>query len=112
MGAASTAHEGPRPLPYRIAYSPEALDHLGRLTARQRQIVLDAADKQLTHQPTTRTRNRKPLRPNTLASWELRVGNLRVYYDTIEQGTPTTQVRAIGVKKRNKILIGGKEIDL
>jgi len=98
-------------LPYRIDYSPEAIEHLGLLTARQRQIVLHAIDEQLTHQPTTRTRNRKPLRPNATASWELRVGNLRVYYDTIEEGS-TINVRAIGVKMRNKVLIGGKEIVL
>ena len=50
-------------------------------TARQRAIVLDAVDEQLTHQPTVETRNRKPMRPNPLAPWELRIGVLRVYYD-------------------------------
>jgi mRNA interferase RelE/StbE len=62
-----------------IILSPEALDHLAALTALQRRIVLDAIETHLMHQPTTLTRRRKPLRPNPLASWELQVGQFRVY---------------------------------
>jgi hypothetical protein len=50
------------------------------LTARQRKIVLDAVDEQLVYQPTVETKNRKPMRPNPVAPWELRIGDLRVYY--------------------------------
>jgi hypothetical protein len=50
-------------LQYRIEYSPEAEDHLRALTARQRAIVLGAVDRQLIHQPTQVTTNRKPMRP-------------------------------------------------
>src|SRR5215470_2233215 len=69
-------------MPYRIAYSPDAEEHLRLLTARQQAIVLDTVDEQLVHQPTLETRNRKPMRPNPVAPWELRIGDLRVYYDT------------------------------
>ena len=31
------------------------------------------------HQPAVEMRNRKPMRPNPVAPWELRIGNLRVY---------------------------------
>ena len=65
---------------YRIEYAPEAEDHLRALTARQRAVVLNTVDKQLSFQPTVRTKNRKPLRPNLLAPWELRIDTLRVYY--------------------------------
>ncbi|HSF40907.1 MAG TPA: hypothetical protein VLT87_14015, partial [Thermoanaerobaculia bacterium] len=68
-------------LPYRIEYSPETIGHLKGLTAGQRTTVLDAVDEQLAHQPTVETRNRKPMRPNPLALWELRIGEIRVYYD-------------------------------
>ena len=64
---------------YRIDYSPDAEHHLRVLTARQQATVLDTVDKQLRQQPTVETRNRKPMRPNPLAPWELRIGNLRVY---------------------------------
>jgi hypothetical protein len=43
-------------------------------------MVLDAVEKQLQLQPDIETRNRKPMRPNPLAPWELRIGNPRVYY--------------------------------
>ena len=97
---------------YRIEYSPETDDHLQARTARQRSIVFDAVDKQLAHQPTIETRNRKPMRPNPVAPWELRIGNLRVYYDITEEPDKLVTVLAVGVKHRNRLLIGGKEIQL
>jgi mRNA-degrading endonuclease RelE of RelBE toxin-antitoxin system len=63
-------------LPYIIEYSPEAEEHLQRLTARQRKIVLDTVDRQLLNQPNVETKNRKPMRPNPVAPWELRIGSL------------------------------------
>jgi mRNA-degrading endonuclease RelE of RelBE toxin-antitoxin system len=99
-------------LSYRIEYSPDAEDHLQVLTARQQRIVLDTVEKQLTHQPTVETRNRKPMRPNPLAPWELRIGNLRVYYDVEEEPEPVVYVRAAGIKERNRVRIGKEVIEL
>ncbi|MBD2090284.1 type II toxin-antitoxin system RelE/ParE family toxin [Microcoleus sp. FACHB-1515] len=85
------------------------------LTVRQQQIVLTAIEQQLLYEPMTETRNRKPMRSNPLASWELRIANLRVYYDVVEEVDPPLQIvriRAISVKERNKIFIGGEEVDL
>jgi mRNA-degrading endonuclease RelE of RelBE toxin-antitoxin system len=93
---------------YRIAYSPESEDHLRALPARDRVIVLDGVDEQLTHQPAVATRNRKPLRPNPLAPWELRIGDLRVYYDVEDDPEPVVHVRAVGVKDHNELRIGGE----
>jgi len=98
-------------LPYRIEYSPDAEDHLRGLTARQQAIVLDAVDVQLVHQPTVETRNRKPMRPNPIAPWELRIGNLRVYYDVEEDPEPEVYIRAVGVKERNRVRIGKEVIE-
>ncbi len=97
---------------YRIEYSPEAEDHLRALTARQQAIVLDTVDAQLMYEPTVETRNRTPMRPNPLAPWELRIGNLRVYYDVEEEPEPVVYVRAVGVKQRNRVRIGKEVIDL
>ena len=99
-------------MPYRIEYSPDAEDHLRVLTARQQVIVLDTVDKQLVYQPTIETRNRKPMRPNPVAPWELRIGNLRVYYDVEEEPEPVVYIRAVGVKERNQVRIGKKVIEL
>lgn len=97
---------------FAIEYAPEVEGHLGTLTARQRTIVFDAIDAQLTHEPKVETRNRKPMRPNPLAPWELRVQNMRVYYDVESDPQPRVLILAIGVKDHNRIMIGGKEFEL
>jgi hypothetical protein len=74
--------------------------------------ILDVVALKLAHQPTVPTRNRKQLRENTLAPWELRVGDLRVYFDVVEPPEAVVTVRAIGVKVRDKVLIAGEEVDL
>ena len=99
-------------MPYRIEYSPEAEDHLRALTARQQAIVLDGVDKQLLHEPTVETRNRKPMRPNSIAPWELRLGDFRVYYDVKETPESMVYIRAVGIKKRNQVYIGKEVIEL
>jgi mRNA-degrading endonuclease RelE of RelBE toxin-antitoxin system len=99
-------------VPYRIEYSPDAEGHLSVLTAAQEATVLDQVDEQLTHQPAVETRNRKPMRPNPVAPWELRIGPLRVYYDIQEEPEPVVLIRAVGIKRRNQVRVGGKVIEL
>jgi mRNA-degrading endonuclease RelE of RelBE toxin-antitoxin system len=99
-------------LAYLILYSPDSEQHLRLLTSRQRVIVLNNVDKQLKHNPTLVTRNRKPMRPNPLAPWELRIGDLRVYYDVDEEPERIVKVLAVGVKKRNMVRIGKEVIEL
>jgi mRNA-degrading endonuclease RelE of RelBE toxin-antitoxin system len=99
-------------LAYTIQYSPEAEDHLRRLTARQQRILLDTVDRQLINQPTVETRNRKPMRPNPIAPWELRIDELRVYYEVNDESPPTVTILAIGIKERNRVRIGGEGIKL
>jgi hypothetical protein len=69
-----------------------------------------ASTSQLAHQPHVSTRNRQPLRPNPLASYRLRVGKL--YYDVSLTPQPLVVVKAIGVKVRERVLVGGEEIEL
>ncbi|GAB4504258.1 MAG: hypothetical protein Fur0043_12520 [Anaerolineales bacterium] len=97
---------------YRIEYSPAAEEHLRGLTARQQVMVLDAVDEQLSHQPAVETRNRKLMRPNPLAPWELRIGQFRVYYDVEEEPEPVVVVLAVGIKERNVVRIGREVVDL
>lgn len=49
--------------------------------------------------------------PNPLAPWELRAGALRVYYD-VEEPARKVLIRAIGIKERERVRIGGKEFEL
>ncbi len=97
---------------YRIEYSPESERHLRDLPARQQRVLLDSVDVQLSAEPTVETRNRKPMRPNPLAPWELRIGNLRVYYDVVEEPYPAVIVLAVGVKDRNRVRVGREEFNL
>lgn len=97
---------------YRIEYSPATEEHLRALTAAQRALALSAVEDQLSHQPTVETRNRKPMRPNPLAAWELRVRSLRVYYVVDEDPEQVVSIRAIGIKVRNRVRIAHEEIDL
>jgi mRNA-degrading endonuclease RelE of RelBE toxin-antitoxin system len=99
-------------MPYAIEYSPETTEHLQALTARQRTMVLDAVDEQLPHQPTVATRNRKPMRSNPLAPWELRVEDLRVYYDVQDHPERKVLIRAVGVKEGSQVRISNKLVKL
>lgn len=98
-------------MPYQILISPEALDHIRNFPARQRRIVTNAIALQLTNEPTIETRNRKPMRPNPIAPWELRIGEFRVYYD-VREPDAIVDVRAVGIKERNQVRIGGDIIEL
>jgi hypothetical protein len=74
-------------------------------------MILDVVERQLTHEPTVETRNRKRMRANPLAVWELRVANLRVYYDVVELPRRIVIVHAVGVKERDRVTIGGRQVD-
>jgi mRNA-degrading endonuclease RelE of RelBE toxin-antitoxin system len=74
--------------------------------------VIDQVEGQLTYQPTLPTRKRKVLRPNPLAPWQLRIGDVRVFYEVQEEPTPVVNVKAIGKKIHNELWIGGERIEL
>ena len=67
-------------------------------------------DEQLASQPTLPTRKRKVLRPNPIAPWELRLGDVRVFYSVDEVPDPCVWVKAIGIKRHNELRIGGERI--
>ena len=97
---------------YRIEYSPETEEQLQSLSKRQQVLVLDTVEKQLQFEPDIETKNRKPMRPNPLAPWELRIGSLRVYYDFEDSPERVVFIRAIGIKERNNVRIGKEVIKL
>jgi mRNA-degrading endonuclease RelE of RelBE toxin-antitoxin system len=94
---------------YRIVFTPSADEDLGWFRKTEQRIIVDAIIEQLRHEPMTTTRNRKPLRPNPIASWAIRVGEYRVYYD-IDSAASLVTVRAVGYKDHNVLLIRGKEV--
>ena len=99
-------------MPYKVAFAETVTEHLRWLTAAERSRILDAIERELVREPLVETRNRKPLRPNPLAPWELRVGTLRVFYEVAVQEAGTVRVLAVGKKKRHALRVGGREIKL
>ena len=95
---------------YRIQFAESAEEHFAQLTARQQSIVLDALRVQLQHEPLRETRNRKRLRPNPLAPWELRVAALRVFYEVDAREADLVNALAIGIKRGNRLIVADKEI--
>jgi mRNA-degrading endonuclease RelE of RelBE toxin-antitoxin system len=97
---------------YLIEYSPDALNHLAYLKKRDQRVVVDGIERNLSHKPLRMSRNQKRMRPNLLADWELRLGNLRVYYLVRESPLNRVSVVAVGKKLGNRVFIAGEEIAL
>jgi mRNA-degrading endonuclease RelE of RelBE toxin-antitoxin system len=98
-------------LAYAIEFAADVEKHLKALTARQRSLVYSGIEAQLTNQPDVETRTRKRMRQNPLAPWELRLGDLRVYYRVMEE-PKIVEIAAVGTKRREQIWIGGERADI
>ncbi len=96
---------------FEVRFNDSALEDLQHFKKAEQKTVLEAIEDQLIADPLTETRNRKPLRPNDLSSWELRVGSQRVFYDVDEESRMVV-VKAVGKKEHNKLYIRGKEHQL
>jgi mRNA-degrading endonuclease RelE of RelBE toxin-antitoxin system len=96
---------------FEVVFTESAVDDIRFLKKSEQNVVLDAIEQQLSREPLVQTRNRKPLRPNDLSSWEARVGALRVFYDVDEANQKVT-IKAVGWKEHNKLFIRGKEYQL
>jgi mRNA-degrading endonuclease RelE of RelBE toxin-antitoxin system len=92
---------------YQITYVESFADDLKSLQAGQRKQILDRIERQLTHEPTRQTRNRKPLAglvppwEYVEPVWELRIGEYRVFYDADETAAVVI-IRAIRHKPPHK----------
>ena len=90
---------------FEIRFAEGVEEDLRKIRIYYRNQLLDAIEKQLTHEPETRTRNRKLLENvippwQTVAPiWELRVGEYRVFYD-VSRTESVVYVRAVRKKPR------------
>jgi mRNA-degrading endonuclease RelE of RelBE toxin-antitoxin system len=66
---------------YKITITEDADRQLRSLPAWELRILEAAIQARLEHQPTTPRKVVKPLRPNPLAEYELRAGDLRALYN-------------------------------
>jgi mRNA-degrading endonuclease RelE of RelBE toxin-antitoxin system len=84
---------------YEILLAPEAVEDLGRLTARDRATVKDAIERYLRFEPTKVSRSRiKRLRGLEKPQYRLRVNELRVFYD-VSDAEDVVEVLAIIAKE-------------
>jgi len=96
---------------FEIRFTLEALEDLRSFRKRERSRIVDEVENQLKHQTNEETRNRKRLRPNQLAEWELRIDRFRVFYD-VELGENQVKIEAVGRKRGSKLIIHGEEYQL
>ncbi len=96
---------------FTIEFTPEALDDMHQFRTYDRRQIITAIEKQLGHQPTQETRNRKKLRPNDLAEWELRIETFRVFYD-VDEADDFVKIEAVGYKKGSQLFIHGEPYQL
>jgi hypothetical protein len=102
--------------PFSLVFAPLVHEHFGAIHAKYDSFIRQNIEEQLTHEPDVETRNRKPVRPPAAfqAEWELRFGpnnRFRVFYQ-INRDTREVRIVAVGVKNRNRLLVGGEEVSL
>jgi hypothetical protein len=102
--------------PFTIIYAPLTRIHLRAVEPKYYLLIRTTIEKRLSYEPDVKTRNRKPLKRPVFfaATWELRCGpgnQFRVFYD-IGQEQHVVSILAIGIKRGNRLFIGGEEIRL
>jgi mRNA-degrading endonuclease RelE of RelBE toxin-antitoxin system len=103
-----------RPL-FALDYAPVVRQHLRVIDARHHSMIRTAIEEQLFFEPDVETRNRKPLKRPVAseAEWELRLGpenRFRVFY-RVDRARREVHVLAIGQKERNRLSIGGEDVE-
>ncbi len=93
-------------MPFKITITEDADRQFHALPVREQRILEAAIVSRLQQQPMTPTKAIKRLRPNPLAEFELRVGNLRVLYNV--EGDEVI-VLIVGRKASNKLIVEGEE---
>ena len=96
---------------YRIEVTEDAKIDLATYAAFERKIIVSGIREQLTEQPGLETKNRKVLRENPIATWELRVGKYRVFYE-VNRAAQVVTIVSIGHKEHNVLFIRGTEVSL
>jgi mRNA-degrading endonuclease RelE of RelBE toxin-antitoxin system len=96
---------------YEISFTESALDDLAWFKKREQNEIRDGIKENLENEPTVETRNRKRLRPNETAEWELRIARFRVFYD-VDEVVFIVAIEAIAEKRGDSLFFQGEERDL
>ena len=101
---------------FAIAYRPETIRHLEAIATKYLSVIRKTIEEQLSYEPFNETTNRKPLlRQSPFGDdvWEIRFGpqnRLRVFYCPDPDVPHRVLVEAIGIKDRNRLMIGGQKV--
>lgn len=90
---------------FKITITEDADRQFRSLSVREQRILQAAINSRLEHEPTRVTKAVKRLRPNPLAEFELRVGDLRVLYNV--QGEEVVLL-IVGRKVGNALIVEGE----
>ncbi|MBI4688690.1 MAG: addiction module toxin RelE [Nitrospirae bacterium] len=101
---------------FELLYAPVTQLHLKTIERKYYSLIRNAIEDELQFEPDIETKNRKPLKRQVTfeAEWELRFGpdnRFRVFYD-IDMESREVYILAIGIKERNRLFIGGKEVKI
>jgi hypothetical protein len=105
-----------RSQPFTLIYDPDVANRLRSIAKKHHPLIRSVIEEQLQHEPAVESRNRKPLQQPAAfeATWELRLGPkncFRVLY-AVDLQWEEVHILAIGVKDRNRLIVGGEEIEL
>ena len=96
---------------FTVTLTENAFEDLKAYPKADQVLLLDAAQTQLSHEPTKPTRRRRQLQPNALSRWELRIGDYRMFYD-VNAASQQVSVKSIGIKSHKTLFIRGREYTL
>jgi mRNA-degrading endonuclease RelE of RelBE toxin-antitoxin system len=95
---------------FAIRLTDSAIEDLDFFRKNERRLIADGIAHFLTQDANVETRRRKPLRPNRLAQWELRLGDYRVFY--VIEADERVKIVAVGHKVHNDLYIRGEKVEL
>jgi mRNA-degrading endonuclease RelE of RelBE toxin-antitoxin system len=101
---------------YTLVFAAGVANHLNFVGTKYDRMIHDAIEEQLRFDPGVETKNRKPLRQPApfSAHWEIRFGpdnRFRILYD-IDEEQREVQILAIGEKRRDRLIVAGKDVEI
>ncbi len=99
---------------FRVTLSESAEDDLHFFEAFEQRIILDEIHGSLSVDAHLENQHRKMLGPNSIAPWELKIGDFRVFYSWTmsDPANGTVQVQTIGKKVHNELRIRDRIVEL
>jgi mRNA-degrading endonuclease RelE of RelBE toxin-antitoxin system len=94
---------------FAVNITPSARADIRFFKVYEQRIIASAIRTFLTRDALVETDRRKLLESNSLAPWELRIENYRVFYDVDDD---TVHIIAVGHKNHNDLYVRGKKVQL